>query len=520
MINYKRLKIFVIFWIFSLIFIELFLFRVQFNVIFKGYTNPSIKRGIIYDRKSEELAFNINKNSLAINPLNISKKEKNELIERLSKDLNISKDILKTKFNSNSNFVWIKRILTSYELNRVKRYLANNRIFLVEESYRAYPVSLATSPLLGLVGVDNQGLYGLEAILDPWLREGKNIYLTIDKKMQIICGNYLKKGIESYKAKGGMIGIIDVNTGEMLALAVMPSFDVEEEGIWNILESLRDYYPLNAIYEPGSVFKIITAIIALEENLIDPMKEIECKVEENIDGHMIKCVKRHGKVNLEKAIVESCNIYFYRLSKKINPNLWSKYIRLFNLDLPIPGDIIVNSKDFLISNLKESDFTRGTIGFGQGIAISPIKLLWSFSCIANKGWLNELHWIKKIEDQQGKVIFNNSPVRLSQIISEETSNKILSYLYKVVKEGTANSLNWKGYNIAGKTGTAQISVKDGYKNNALNHFFFGYLFLPEKTYAIIFMLQEPKIGNYARETVVPLFGEIVKNLVIYGRMVN
>lgn len=520
MINYRRLKIFVIFWIFSLFFIKLFLFRVQFNVTFKGYANPSIKRGIIYDRNGEELAFNINKNSLAINPLNISKEEKNELIERLSKDLNISKDTLKTKFNSNSNFVWIKRILTSCELNRVRRYLANNKIFLVEEPHRAYPVSLATSPLLGLVGVDNQGLYGLEAILDPWLREGKNIYLTIDKKMQIICGNYLKKGIESYKAKGGMIGIIDVNTGEMLALAVMPSFDVEKEGIWNILEGLRDYYPLNAIYEPGSVFKIITAIIALEENLIDPIKEIECKDKENIDGHMIKCVKGHGKVNLEKAIVESCNIYFYRLSKKINPNLWNKYIRLFNLDLPIPGDIIVNSKDFLISNLKESDFTRGTVGFGQGVALSPIKLLWSFSCIANKGWLNELHWIKKIEDQQGKVIFNNSPVRLSQIISEETSNKILSYLYKVVKEGTANSLNWKGYNIAGKTGTAQISVRNGYKNNALNHFFFGYLFLSEKTYAIIVMLQEPKIGNYARETVVPIFGEILKKLVIYGRMIN
>ncbi|MCX7846068.1 MAG: penicillin-binding protein 2 [Dictyoglomaceae bacterium] len=511
-----------IFWFFSLIFIELFLLRIQLHTIFPGYanTNISLKRGIIYDRKGEELVFNINRKSLAINPLKISKEEKNKVIEGLSKDLSLSKKTLENKLNQNTNFIWIKRILSPYEVDKVKKYLYNDKIFLIEEPYRAYPLSLATSPLLGLVGVDNQGLYGLEAILDPWLREGKNIYLTLDKEMQIICANYLKKGIENYKAKGGMIGVINTNTGEILALAVMPSFDIEEESLWDTLRNLQNYYPLYAIFEPGSVFKIITGVIAIEKDIANPMENIDCEGEEKIDGHIIRCSKKHGKVNLEKAIVESCNIYFYKLSKKINPDLWNKYIRLFNLDLPIPGDIIINPKDFLISNLKESNFTRGTIGFGQGIALSPIKLLWSFSAIANNGWLNELHWIKKIEDSEGRIIFKNSPVKLSQIISKKTCEHILNYLKKVVREGTADNLNIEGYEVAGKTGTAEISEKNGYKDEALNHFFLGYLFLSEKSYAIIVMLQEPKIGKYARETVVPIFGEIVKRLAIYGRTLD
>lgn len=523
MINYKRLKIFVLFWFFSLIFVELFLLRIQFNILFPSYytnTNFFIRRGIIYDRKGRELVFNINRKSLAVNPLNISKVEKEKIIERLSKDLSLSKEVLENKLNQKSNFVWIKRILSPNEINKIENYLSDNKIFLIEEPYRAYPISLATSPLLGIVGVDSQGLYGLEAILDPWLRDGKNIYLTIDKEMQIICANYLKKGVEKYKAKGGMIGIMDSNTGEILSLAIMPSFDIEKESLWNILEKLQEYYPLNAIYEPGSLFKIITAIIALEEKLINPTEKIDCEGEEKIDGHIIRCVKNHGKVDLEKAIVESCNIYFYKLSKKINSNIWNKYIRLFYLDLPIPGDIIINPKDFLISNFKESNFTRGTIGFGQGIALSPIKLLWLFSAIVNHGYLNEFHWIKRVEDSEGRIVFRNSPIKLSQIISEEVCEYILSCLHKVVEVGTASNLNLEGFKVAGKTGTAQISKKNGYEDKASNHFFLGYLFLPEKVYTIIIMLQEPKIGKYARETVVPIFEEIVKRLAIYGRIIN
>ncbi|MCS7201911.1 MAG: penicillin-binding protein 2 [Dictyoglomus sp.] len=521
MINYKRLKIFVISWLSALVFVEIFLFKIQFRPMLLGYEkNTSIKRGIIYDRKGEELVFNVYRKSLAINPLNISKKERDKIIEGLSRDLSLSKDTLRNKLAQNTNFIWIKRILSPYEVNKIKKYLSNDKIFLVEEPYRAYPLSLATSPLLGIVGVDNQGLYGLEAILDPWLREGKNVYLTLDKELQVICANYLKKGIENYKAKGGMIGIIDSNTGEILALAIMPSFNIEEESLWDIIENFQNFYPLNSIYEPGSVFKIITAVIALEENLVDPLEKVECKGEEEIDGHIIRCVKNHGKVNLERAIVESCNIYFYKLSKGISPSIWSKYIRLFNLDLPIPGDVILNPRDFLISNFKESSFTRGTIGFGQGIALSPIKLLWSLSALANYGWLNELHLIKRIEDLEGKIVFKNSPVRLSKIISEKTCENLLNYLQKVVKEGTANNLNLDGYKIAGKTGTAQVSKENGYENEILNHFFLGYLFLPENTYTIIVMLQEPKIGKYARETAVPIFGEIIKRLVIYGRTIN
>lgn len=519
MINYKRLKIFMIFWLFSLTFIEISLFRLQSEKTFLFNINANIskKRGLIYDRFGKELVFNINRKSLVVNPLNISKEEKNKLVYRLSKDLNLSKDIILSKLDTNANFVWIKRMLSPKEIDKVKDLISDNKIFFKEEPFRAYPLSLATLPLLGFVGVDNQGLYGLEAILDPWLKDGKNVYLTIDKDLQSICANYLKDGIERFDADGGSIGIIDVASGEVLALTIMPDFDIKES-LSDLIKKVQDNYPLNTIFEPGSIFKIMTLIIALEERLVDSKEEINCEGKEEMDGHVIRCTKKHGRVNLEKAIVESCNIYFYKLSQKISADLWYKYLRLFNLDMPIQGDLIINPKDFLIPNIKESNFTRGTIGFGQGIAFSPIKLLWSFSSIANDGWLNQLHWIKKIEDSNGKIIFENLPMRLLQVVSSETSKKVLNYLFKVVKEGTANNLKLEGYKVAGKTGTAQVSGKNGYKDGVYNHFFLGYLFLPEKTYAIMVMLQEPKKGNYARETVVPIFGEIVKRLAIYGRM--
>jgi len=514
--DYRRLKIFIIFWILSIIFIDGFLFRIQVQEpIKREILKREKERGIIYDRWGRELVFNISRKSLAINPSNINDKEKDLLIDKLSLCLNISKNNLIKKFNYKGNFVWIKRILSPREIKMLKDVISDNKVFFVNETFRTHPISIGTSPLLGIVGVDNQGLFGLEAILDPYLSEGKNIFLTIDKDLQYLCASYLKEGIEKYKAKGGIVGVLDVNSGEILSYAIIPDFDIKEESLADIIERLKDNYPLNYIYEPGSIFKILTTAIALEEKIIDPKWEIVCKGKEEVDNHIIHCTKEHGKVNLEKAIIDSCNIYFYHLSQKIGANLWYKYLNRFNLISPISGDIIISLKDYLCPNLYESKFTLGTIGFGQGIALSPLKILWSFSAVANDGWINELHLIKKIEDEKGIIIFKNEPKKLYQAISSDTSKKILSYLFGVVNKGTANNLNIKGYMIAGKTGTPEVAKNNGY-NDIYNHFFLGFLFLNDKTYAIIVMLEEPKIGKYARETVVPIFREIVKKLILYG----
>ncbi|PMQ01585.1 MAG: penicillin-binding protein [Dictyoglomus sp. NZ13-RE01] len=520
--NKKRLRILTLFWFICMISIEVILltFQVNFNIYGNQFGNDiQINRGKILDRNGNELVSNCYRKSLVVNPLNIGESEKEKIIRKLSKILNLPEKVLSEKLNMKSNFVWVKRILGYSEIEKLSNLLSYNKIFLVDEKYRNYHLSVATSPLLGFVGVDNQGLYGLEAVLDQWLREGNNVYLTIDKDLQATCANYLREGVEKYKAKGGYIGILDVSSGEILAFSMLPDYDYRES-LDSLIDKIHEKNPINFIIEPGSVFKIITASIALEEGIVNLNETVECRGEEKVNGHTIRCTEEHGKVNLEKAIEKSCNIYFYHLAQKIPNSVWYKYFKRLHILDPIDSDINLTLKDSLIPDINSSKFTKGTLGFGQGIGFTPLKILWLLSYVGNNGNLKTLHLIKKIEDLKGKNIYNDKTEEFS-VVSPDTSKKILSYMFGVVERGTASNLNLKGLKIAGKTGTAQVAKDNGYIPGVYNHLFYGFLFLQNKTYAIIVILLEPKIGKYAKDTVVPIFKEIAKRLVIYdGRWVQ
>ncbi len=511
-----RARIFFTFWILILFFVEGFIIYSQVskseNIVFIPLNS---ERGLIFDRNGYELTLNIKRKSLAANSSILNDIERNRIATLLSKELNLTKRDVLSKLNLKASFVWIKRILSENEYDRIKKYVDGRKIFVVEENYRSYPLKIGTSNLLGFVGVDSQGLYGLEAFLDNYLSKGKNVYLTIDKNLQEIVSIYLRDYVKEYEAKGGFAGIMDLNTGEILVLASLPDIDTNRSLTEIINSSQNIKCPLYSLYEPGSLFKIITAGIALEEKIIDPSETVYCKSKEISDGYKVKCTEPHGIVNLEDAVVKSCNIYFYHLAKKIPYSIWKKYFDLLSIDNPVPIDVKFMEKDTTVSDIEESIVNRGTIGFGHGIAMNPLKMLWIFSVFGNDGILLEPKLIKGI----GKVSEESHREVFRQVFSKETSEEILKLMTEVVKRGTAKNLSTLKYYIAGKTGTAQVSTSKGYID-IYNHFFVGYIFLGDKKYSILIMLEEPKKGRFAAETVVPLFGEIVKRLAIYGRMIN
>lgn len=512
-----RLRIFFTLWILVLIFIEGFIIYSQvFGSENKLFLRPTLERGLILDRNGYELSFNVKRNSIAANPSLFNALERNKIADILSKGLNLSKNDILTKLSSKTTFVWIKRILSESEYNKVKKYIDGKKIFVIEENYRSYPLKIGTSNLLGFVGVDSQGLYGLEALLDNYLNQGKNVYLTIDKNLQEIVSIYLRDYIREYEAKGGFIGIMYLNTGEILALSSLPDIDVNAS-LSDIIKSSQNIRsPLYSLYEPGSLFKIITSGIAIEERIVNPLETIYCGGEEiTKEGYRVRCTEPHGIVNLENAFVKSCNIYFYHLAQKIPFSVWNKYFGLMEINNPIPMDIKFMDKDSIVPDIERSIVNRGTIGFGHGLAINPIKMLWVFSVFANEGSLLKPRLIKGI----GENMEDSKKEVLRQVFSKETSEEVLKLMTEVIKKGTAKRLSNLKYYIAGKTGTAQVSTAKGYLD-VYNHFFIGYLFLEDKKYSILIMLEEPKRGRFAAETVVPLFGEIVKRLAIYGRMIN
>jgi len=516
--NITRARIFLTFWIIIIFFIEIFIIILQLG---GGISYPQARtkdRGIILDRNGEEIVFNIKRKSLAINPKSIERKERNKLISILCRNLKISSKELSQKINLPYEFVWVKRMLSDEEVKRIEKYVDNRKIILIEEPYRAYPIGIGISNLIGFVGVDNQGLSGLEAYFDSYLRDGSNICLTIDKNLQELLTMYLREYMKEYDADGAFGGIIDLNTGEIIALSTLPEIDLNKSLDEIIEQNNKIRNPLNTVLEPGSLFKVITTAIALEEKLVDLNFSVYCKGEEIVDGYKVRCTESHGVVNLEDALVKSCNIYFYYLAKKIPVSIWEKYFKLLGLDSDIPLDVKIFSRDTIVPDIKSSIVTHGTIGFGHGIGMTPLKMLWVLSFAGNDGFLLKPKLIKKIENND-KTIYTSKPEIYRQIFSKDTSLQVLNYMFQVVKRGTANTLSNLNYKIAGKTGTAQVSEKFGY-TSFYNHFFLGYLFLDDKKYCILVMLDKPKKGRFARETVVPIFGEIVKKLSIYGRLIN
>ena len=363
-------------------------------------------------------------------------------------------------------------------------------VYLVKESKRYYPYGTMLSHVLGYVGIDNQGLSGLELEYDKYLTgeagaikyfsdakgnqlnlsdiyveptDGMNIQLTIDYNIQMSLERELENAVKAFNPDMALAIVMDPNTGEILGMASRPSYDPNNYLNYS-METLSRNLPIWASYEPGSTFKIATFAAALEENLIDMENDhFYDSGSVTVSGARIGCWKAggHGDQTYLQILQNSCNPGFVKLGQMLGKEKLFSYLDLFGFGSKTGVDLNGESKGIIFSLDKVGDLELSTTAFGQGVSVTPIQQVTAVSSIVNGGKLYKPYIVKNyLEPETNTIIKTNNSTLVRETISEETSSKMRYALETVVALGGGKAAYIDGYRVGGKTGTAQ-KVENG-----------------------------------------------------------
>ena len=524
----KRMKI----WIFVVILIAvLFIVRIGWIQFVMGdwlkemaYEQQSLdravnpRRGTIYDATGTNiLAVSSTVNTITVNPVNISKENKEKVAEALSNIFELKyEDVLK-KVNKKTSIETIARKVEKDKADELRKWMSDNGIDsginIDEDTKRYYPYNTLASQVIGFCGYDNQGLDGIEAIYEDELKgekgritkvtdaqggeienvgenyisaiDGNNLVLSIDLTIQGIAEKYLKEAcIDNKCTDGGNIIIMNPKTGDVLAMAGYPNYNLNEpyettieelKPNWENLSESEQIKEMQKVwrnkavadtYEPGSTFKLITCSAALEEGITTTDKEGEfcCTGGITIAGVRISCwryYKPHGSESLRQALMNSCNPVFIGLGQEIGVSKYYDYLEKFGLLRKTGVDLPGEANSIFLKEDKVGPVELATISFGQRFEITPIQMITAVSTIANKGTYVKPRIVKKIVNSQTGEIKEVPSEKTENVISKETAEGVLSMMGSVVAEGTGKNAQVQGYSIGGKTGTSEDGVNTG-----------------------------------------------------------
>jgi cell division protein FtsI/penicillin-binding protein 2 len=303
-------------------------------------------------------------------------------------------------------------------------------------------------------------------------------------------------------------------TFEILASAIWPTYN----------PNYFNKYPhhqfrnrvITDIFEPGSTFKIITATALLKERLIEPDKLYFCPGYIEVENKIIHCYKEHEHLNFEGIIAESCNVGLIHYVKKLNSRKFYSHILEFGLNEPTKIGLYGEGKGLLSNPAHWSCLSKSTIAIGQGISITPLQLISAVAAIANGGLLMKPMIIKAIKNPNGKIIKRFNPTPIRQVISPKLANEMNELLKKVVKDGTGELAQITGYEIAGKTGTAQkVDPEGGYSTTKFISSFIGYLPADDPEVVILVIVDEPKGTYWGGKVAAPAFRQVAKRIISY-----
>ena len=447
-------------------------------------------RGVIYDTNGVELAGNITTTSLVLIPNQIGDKEK--VAKDLSEILNVSYEEMYKHVSKKTS---IERVHPegrnlSYEIADKINSLGYDGVYLVKEAKRYYPYDTLLSHSIGFVGIDNQGLSGLELIYDDYLTgsdgsikyfsdakgnslsmsqiyeqptSGVNMTLTINYKLQEALERELDVAVSEYNPDQALGIAMNPNTGEILAIASRPTFSPSNYQNYTVEEINRNL-PIWMTYEPGSTFKIITLAASLEEKIVDLESDnFFDGGAVTVGGATLHCWKHggHGNQSYLQVVENSCNPGFVNLGLKLGKETLFNYIDLFGFGNKTGVDLNGESNGILFNIDKIGDLELATTAFGQGVSVTPIQQITAVSAAINGGVLYKPYIVKSLnEPETNSVILENNPTVVRKVISDDTSSKVRYALESVVARGTGHNAYIGGYRVGGKTGTAQ-KVKDG-----------------------------------------------------------
>lgn len=536
------------------------------------------KRGSILDRNGKALAVSASVESVSVSPSEIREsienaKDKSLSVESVAKGLSEilkmdSQEVLK-KLNNNTSYEIIKRKIEKEEADKVRAFITEKKITgvnLDEDSKRYYPFGNFASQLIGATGTDNQGLDGIEAICDNILKgvpgriiaaksaqgiempfkyekyidpqDGENVMLTIDESIQHFAEKHLETAcLENKTAKGGVAMVMDVKTGEILAMATNPDYDLNQpftisnpqaaDEIAKLTgddkskkynEELQKMWRNKAVsdtYEPGSTFKIFTTSMALEEHVVSDSDTFNCPGYKIVGNRRISCWRSigHGTQSLSKAIQNSCNPAFMEIGARVGNQKFMDYFKGFGFMDRTGIELKGEATGIFHDPKKFNEVELATSSFGQSFQVTPLQMLAGASAVANDGMLMWPHVIKGYTDKDGNVVQSFAPKTVRQVVSKDTSAKVRMLLEQVVSVGTAKNAYVAGYRVAGKTGTSEKLPRNNGKYIAS---FVGFAPADNPQVACLVLLDEPMGDQHMGGVIAaPVVGKIMEDVLRY-----
>ena len=501
-------------------------------------------RGEIYDRNGKVLATNITTTSLVLIPNQIQNKE--EVAEKLSKILNSDYEDMLAHVSKKTS---IERVhpegrQLSYDIASKIDELGYDGVYLVKESKRYYPYGSVLSHVLGYVGIDNQGLSGLELTYDDYLtgkngaikyfsdgkgnrlelsevyeepQDGIDLQLTIDLDIQLAAERELDNIMSKYTPEHALILAMDPDTGEVLAMASRPNFDPNNYQDYTT-ETINQNLPIWMTYEPGSTFKIMTLATSLEEqtvNLFEDTYYDDGSV--NVDGATIHCWKSggHGAQRFLEVVENSCNPGFVELGQRLGTNTLMSYINNFGFGAKTGIDLNGESNGILFNIDKMGPVELATTSFGQGISVTPIQQVTAVSAAINGGTLYEPFLVKEmLEPETKSVIYTKEPVMRRKVISEETSKLVRYALESVVANGSGRSAYIENYRVGGKTGTAQKVQNGVYMDGNYILSFIGFMPADDPEIVVYVAIDHPQgVTQYGGVVAAPIAKSVLETAI-------
>ncbi len=492
------------------------------------------KRGAILDRQGHELAVSVEVVSIYAHPNQIEKKE--AASRALARALGLKYRQVKNSLNTPRAFVWIKRRVESSKAFEIKR-LGIKGVGIEKDIRRYYPGKELAAHVLGFVGIDNKGLEGIERRYDRYLRgpethlilmrdargrpflerykavgQGRphSLVLTIDKDIQYKAQVALREVVIRKKAKSGICIVMEVKTGEILAMAVVPEFNPNvfhtyKPGIWRN-RAVTDSF------EPGSTLKAFLLAACIEEGVVSPYTRFFCEEGAlEIYGHTINDTHRHEFLTVSDIISLSSNIGAVKMGLKLGYEQYYEYLKKFGFGQRTGIDLLGEATGYVRPSSKSKPIDQVSVYFGQGISVTALQLVRAMAAIANGGRLMRPFVMKEIMDEEGNVVKTQRPQVMARVLSRQTAYTVTKVLKRVVEpQGTGPKAAIPGYRVAGKTGTAQkVDPRTRrYSNKKHVASFVGYAPAGDPKIAIAVVIDEPKGIYYGGLVAGPVFRKV------------
>ncbi|HEY2963028.1 MAG TPA: penicillin-binding transpeptidase domain-containing protein [Pyrinomonadaceae bacterium] len=498
------------------------------------------QRGELLDRQGSQLARSVQTVSLFLDPDGLDVGQLDCTAQQLSQSLGMKYKDLLAQFHeaqeAKRRFVWIARRLDADQANKIVE-LNLPGLQSVLEPKRYYPNGSLAAHVLGYVGLDGDGLGGLEGSYNAKIsgepgrlfvendatgkpyesyeiasKPGQTVVLTIDQSIQYQAEQALSAAVKNSRAKSGSVIVLDPRTGEILALANAPTFDPNQVAASSA--EARSNWALQNIYEPGSTFKVVAFSAALEKKLARVDEHIDCQMGAiTVAGRVIHDHHPFGSLTLAEALAKSSNVAAIKLGLRVGDETMYDYITRFGFGsktgIELPGET-----GGLVRSVKRwQPSSIGSIAIGQEVGVTPVQMVAAFGALANDGLRIAPHIIREVRNEAGAVVYQPQPEQ-RRVISAETAITLRGMLEGVTLRGTAKKAQLDGYSAAGKTGTAQkIDPKTrAYSKTKFVGSFVGFAPVSNPQVVIIVVIDEPSGAYHGGDVAAPIFREVAEQI--------